>query len=103
MCDYIRVLSLYKQGGMYLDLDVLTLKPYDKDIFSNFLTYGSARMHFVANCILHLEKGHELIDYIMQLLSEDYDAESFGFNGSAVSLAMGWRCNVTQGNLATPF
>ena len=33
----------------------------------------------------------------MQVLASDYDAETYGFNGSATSLAMAMRCNVTQG------
>ena len=58
MSDYIRVVSLMKQGGMYLDLDVVTLKPYDGPQFRNFLTYGSARMEYLSNGIFHFEKGH---------------------------------------------
>ena len=97
MSDYIRVVSLMKQGGMYLDLDVLTLKPYDGPQFRNFLTYGSARMEYLSNTVFHFEKGHGLIDYILRVLAEDYDAETYGFNGVATSLAAAWRCNMTQG------
>ena len=49
MSDYIRILSLYKEGGMYLDLDVLTLKPYKRDIFFNFVT--AKREHFEQNAL----------------------------------------------------
>ena len=29
MSDYIRMVSLYKAGEMYLDLDIVTIKSYD--------------------------------------------------------------------------
>ena len=33
MSDYIRIVSLFKEGGMFLDLDIVTMKPYDGHLF----------------------------------------------------------------------
>jgi hypothetical protein len=45
LSDYIRILSLYKGGGLYLDTDILTLKTYQGDKFRNCLVYDSSDMN----------------------------------------------------------
>ena len=98
MADYIRILSLHKEGGMFLDLDVLTLKPYDGPQFRNFVTFGSAQMRMIANAVVHMDRGHRLTDRIIQLLADEYDPEGYTFNGpEAISAAMSLMCNVTLG------
>jgi len=107
MADYIRILSLHKEGGMFLDLDVLTLKPYDGPQFRNFVTVPASdyyvprsvlqRNATFTNSILHLEHGHRLIDLILELQSEYYDAEGYTFNGpGALSEAMDRLCNSSR-------
>ena len=81
MADYIRILSLHKEGGMFLDLDVLTLKPYDRRIFWNFVTFPSAQRAMFTNAMMHLERGHRLIDAILEQQSSDYDPDGYTFNG----------------------
>ena len=83
MSDYIRILSLYKEGGMYLDLDVLTLKPYDGPSFRNFVTVPGGRENeeIVTNSMLHMNRGLELIDTILKIQAEEYDPDEYIFNG----------------------
>ena len=75
MSQFIRILSLYKQGGMYLDLDVLTVKPYDGPLLRNFVT-----ANFDA---IHLDKGHPFIGEIIKVQTEDNsnDKTPSSFNG----------------------
>jgi hypothetical protein len=96
LSDYLRILSLYKGGGLYLDLDILTIKPYNGEIFRNFLVFGSARMDHISNGAMHLEFGHWLSEEIMQLLVKEYDPDSYIFHGpDAVSEVMKNVCRLT--------
>jgi lactosylceramide 4-alpha-galactosyltransferase len=99
LSDYLRILSLYKGGGLYLDLDILTLKPYNGTIFHNFLVYGSARMDHISNGAMHLEIGHWMSKEIMQVLAKEYDPESYIYHGpDAVGEVMKKFCGLKAGN-----
>lgn len=99
LSDYLRILSLYKGGGLYLDLDILTLKPYNGAMFRNFLVYGSARMDHISNGAMHLEFGHWMSKEIMQVITKEYDPESYIFHGpDAVGEVMKNFCGLKAGN-----
>jgi hypothetical protein len=99
MSDYIRIVSLKKEGGMYLDLDVITLKPYDGPQFRNFVTGRNLQLNGVLNGVLHFDRGHRVIEKSLQLQAEEYDASDFVYNGpEALSLAMEQLCNFTRGD-----
>ena len=94
MSDYIRMVSLKKQGGMYLDLDVLTLKPYNGRLFRNFVICGSAQMKLFTNAVLHLERTHPLIDLMMNQQAQEYLPDEFTFHGpQALTSAVLQLCN----------
>jgi lactosylceramide 4-alpha-galactosyltransferase len=99
LSDYVRILSLYKGGGLYLDLDILTIKPYNGDMFRNFLVYGSARMDHISNGAMHFEVGHWFSEEIMQLLVKEYDPNSYIYHGpDAVSEVMKNVCGLAAGH-----
>jgi hypothetical protein len=99
LSDYIRILTLYKGGGLYLDTDILTLKTYQGDKFRNCLVYGSGRMGVFSNGVMHLERGHWLSAEIIRLLAEEYDKEAYAYHGPAVvSEVMGRMCGVVAGH-----
>ena len=99
LSDYIRILTLYKGGGLYLDTDILTLKTYQGDMFRNCLVYGSGRMEVFSNGVMHLERGHWLSAEIIRLLAEEYDKEAYAYHGPAVvSEVMGRMCGVVAGH-----
>lgn len=81
LSDYIRILTLKKGGGMYLDMDMLTLKPYNGDVFHNFFVYGSTRNDHISNGVMHLEQGHWLSNEIIHLLSSEYYPDSYTYHG----------------------
>ncbi|KZS12678.1 lactosylceramide 4-alpha-galactosyltransferase [Daphnia magna] len=102
LSDYIRILTLYKGGGLYLDTDILTLKPYQGDVFRNCLVYGSSRLEVFSNGVMHLERGHWLSAEIVRLLAAEYDPEAYAYHGPAlVSEVMGRMCGVVAGNSKT--
>lgn len=82
LSDFLRMLSLSKGGGMYMDLDFITLKPFDEKIFWNFFPYPSAERTHLTGSAIHLEHGHRLIDAILKRLSTvKYNPKKYGFYG----------------------
>ena len=97
LSDYIRILTLYKGGGLYLDTDILTLKAYQGDKFRNCLVYDSSDMNVISSGVMHLERGHWLTVKMIRLLAEEYDPSEFVFHGSqAISSLMDSSCGMTQ-------
>lgn len=86
LSDYIRMLSLYKGGGFYLDLDVISIRPIGD--LSNFFVLEDRNCSIVANSVLHLEHGHTFIELIMTHLSDEYDPDDWVFHGSAIMTAI---------------
>ena len=100
MADYIRMVTLKKGGGggMYLDLDVLTLKPYDGPQFRNFVTAKSENFGRIMNDIFHLDRGHRLIGLIQMLQAEEYRPFDFEHNGQgAMTEALADLCHLKSG------
>ena len=87
LSDYVRIVTLNKGGGLYLDLDVLVLKSLNETILRNCLSYESAfsgANNPIGSTVMHLERGHRLLPEIMKLLSEEYDPQDFAYHGSQV-------------------
>ncbi|XP_057367573.1 lactosylceramide 4-alpha-galactosyltransferase-like [Daphnia carinata] len=98
LSDYVRVLTLLKGGGMYMDLDYVTIKRLDEELLWNFLLFETADMKLVTNSVLHLERGHRLIGEMIQRLVKYYDANEYMWHGpSMVSTVMSRTCAVKRG------
>jgi len=83
--DYIRMLSLLKGGGLYMDLDFITLQPLDENILWNFFPIEDKEASTLNGGIFHLEAGHRLIDIIIQgLAAAQYDPKIWIAYGSAL-------------------
>ena len=81
LADYYRVLSLHKNGGLFLDASTLILKQLKGDTFTNFFSYIDDRKVDIGSAAIHLERGHWLPNEIMKLITEDYDPDSYVYNG----------------------
>lgn len=88
LSDYIRMLSLWREGGLYLDLDVLTLKPLSDYILFNFFVLEDKNNTIIPNSVFHLETGHRFVDIIVKHLSEEYDPYDWAFHGPSVTTAL---------------
>jgi hypothetical protein len=98
LSDYIRILTMYKIGGLYLDIDILTLKPFTGDLLKNFLVYGSSRMDHISNGVIHLRRGHRLLREIIKMLAKDYDPTAYLYHGpEVVSEVMKNMCGLVTG------
>ncbi len=72
LSDFIRILTLSKGGGLYLDMDILTLKPFHGETFQIFLVYGNSGMEEISNGAMNMESGHWLPGEIINLLAKEY-------------------------------
>ena len=81
LSDYIRMLTLFKGGGLYMDLDFITLKSLDEKIFWNFFPFPKADRSRLTNSMLHLEHGHRLIEEIIAQLVTGYNPNKYDVHG----------------------
>lgn len=60
--DYVRLYALYREGGLYLDTDVMVLKSFD-DLLSHsaFAGYEGSKHLPVGTCVLASEPGGEWV------------------------------------------
>jgi len=72
MADYVRMLTLYRGGGFYMDLDYVTLKPLDEKFLWNFFLIEGPDMKLLSNSAFHLEHKHRLVSEIIKRLVKYY-------------------------------
>lgn len=70
--DYLRLLALYKYGGVYLDTDVMVYKPLDKFLRHELFT-GFEQWNYPVTAVMGATKGHWLIKEML----ECYDRRKF--------------------------
>lgn len=72
--DYIRAYAVYTEGGIYLDTDVIVLKPFD-DMLNNRAFVGYERPEYPFTAVFGAEAGHPLIKDMLDY----YDGLDIGF------------------------
>lgn len=80
MSDALRFTLIWKYGGIYLDMDVVTLKPL-KYLKNAAVTENWDR---VAAGILIFDKNHELIRKCVYDFAKNYDPYDFVYNGPGI-------------------
>ncbi|KAI4457162.1 lactosylceramide 4-alpha-galactosyltransferase alpha- 14-galactosyltransferase [Holotrichia oblita] len=84
MSDLLRYLTLWKYGGIYLDLDVIVIRPFTK-LSQNFA--GAESERDVAAGVLSFsndEKGHSFATACLHDLKSSYRYNDWGHNGPGV-------------------
>lgn len=82
--DVLRYLTLYKYGGIYLDLDVIVIKPLE-NLAPNFS--GSESDNNVAAGVMRFDatgKGHEHVKACLEDLKNNFKGDDWGYNGPGV-------------------
>ncbi|CAB3253061.1 unnamed protein product [Arctia plantaginis] len=82
--DVLRFLSLYKWGGIYLDLDVVVVRSFD-DLAPNWAARDSDKL--VASGALSFSKdalGREIADLALRDLKDNYRGDVWDRNGPGV-------------------
>ena len=64
--DVARLYALYKEGGIYMDTDVLVYQPLDKFLKHSFFT-GFEQSHFPVTATMGAEKGNKLIKEMLDI------------------------------------
>lgn len=79
--DIARLLILFKYGGIYLDLDTVTIKSFN-DLALNFA--GAESQEDVNNAVIRSSvngSGHEFIKMCLQELKEHFKGDKWGYTG----------------------
>lgn len=76
--DYFRLKLLYEQGGMYLDTDMLLLKPVPEDFF---LSWESQSLKSICNAIIQAEPGNEFIKEWLDAMPEAMESNTWAYGG----------------------
>ena len=82
--DYIRMLSSLKGGGLYMDLDFITMKRMEVDSMSNFLAVEDPLAETLSNGIFHFDYGHPAISEIVKDLAAHYQPKEWVAHGPAL-------------------
>lgn len=82
--DVLRYLSLWKYGGIYLDLDVIVIKPL-QDLPPNYA--GSESENNVAAGVINFSpdgRGHGFAQKCLEDLHRNFRGKDWGYNGPGV-------------------
>lgn len=100
LSDYLRMTTLFKGGGLYLDLDILVLKRLDTDELKNFFVIEEPASTLICNSVLHLEKSHRFTEMIIRYLEAEYEPKEWGFHGGEIITAiMRYYCDFREKQL----
>uniref|UniRef100_A0A8D8GDZ4 Lactosylceramide 4-alpha-galactosyltransferase n=1 Tax=Culex pipiens TaxID=7175 RepID=A0A8D8GDZ4_CULPI len=95
--DVLRLLTVYKYGGTYLDTDVVVMKSLDELPLNYLVSEGDG---FVANGIINLQAsgvGHTLAESMLRDVAKNYSATEWAANGPfLVTRILRQYCNVTE-------
>ncbi|XP_049803114.1 lactosylceramide 4-alpha-galactosyltransferase-like isoform X1 [Schistocerca nitens] len=97
--DVMRLVALWKYGGLYLDLDFVILRNLSK-MGENWIAAESN--YTLANGAMHMSSlpgsaGKELANTYMETLRTEFDGQQWTSNGGAILMKLLLqRCNVTK-------
>lgn len=70
LSDAVRVAVMQKQGGIYLDLDCIVLRPID--CLRNTAGYLKSLPSWVENGVLTFDKSHPFLKFLMKVMVQYY-------------------------------
>lgn len=82
--DFLRYLTLYRYGGIYLDMDVVMLRSME-EVPPNF-TGAESNTHLAAGVmsLAHNGFGHEIAESCLREFQQNFDGSDWGNNGPGV-------------------
>ncbi|XP_048460177.1 alpha-1,4-N-acetylglucosaminyltransferase-like isoform X1 [Rhincodon typus] len=83
LADGCRLALLWKYGGIYLDTDIISIKPLD---FKNFLCEESS--NYANNAALGFNRSHSFIKSCLRDFVEDYNGADWGHQGPKLMTRM---------------
>ncbi|XP_065332859.1 lactosylceramide 4-alpha-galactosyltransferase-like [Cloeon dipterum] len=92
--DILRVVTILKYGGVYLDLDFVIQQSL-ASLPPNWLSFEMGSE--VCNGAFGFKKGHPMVQMMAKELAETFDGSNWGHNGpSMVSRVMSRTCGMTR-------
>lgn len=79
--QYVRLVTFYRGGGLYMDLDVLTTRPLNERILWNAFVFEAPENDILSSTMFHLEWKHPLIEETMTRLGNIISIESSAYPG----------------------
>lgn len=81
LSDFVRLVSLWRGGGFYLDIDYIIVRELPLARFSNFLVIEGLDGGLLNNGVMHLDANHWLVDKLMRYIDENYDPGDYHLHG----------------------
>ena len=74
LSDTLRLAVVYKVGGLYSDLDSVTIKDLSnlKNVVGATLQTATTTYHHIANGVFHFAKNHDLLLHYMERINQTY-------------------------------
>lgn len=76
--DYIRFYAIYYYGGIYLDMDMEVLQPFDDSLFTHGLNFGLEDGGGIEGAFIAGEKGHPILRELMDWYENNTFIQSDG-------------------------
>ncbi|XP_020391314.2 lactosylceramide 4-alpha-galactosyltransferase-like [Rhincodon typus] len=83
LADGCRLALLWKYGGIYLDTDIISIKPLD---FRNFV--GAESVRFANNAALGFNRSHSFVESCLRDFVEKYNGAAWGQQGPRLMTRM---------------
>jgi hypothetical protein len=77
--DLMRVLIVYKFGGLYSDLDIVAIKPLPDNLPIRYMTADNSRR--LSSCYFSFEKRSPFLNKLMKDIVDNFDPTKWGANG----------------------
>lgn len=84
LSNLLRIVLLYRFGGIYLDTDVLVLKsfkPLRNSIGAQTVDAVTRKWSRLNNAVMIFDKGHPLLREFIQEFAQTFDGNKWGHNG----------------------
>jgi hypothetical protein len=76
----VRKAMLYRWGGIYMDFDVIVLRPID---VTNALSWMNSEV-WLNGGVMVFEKGHPFLDQCLEDFAKNYNGREWGHNGPSL-------------------
>ena len=87
--DLLRILILYQWGGVYMDADVIVVRPLDS---LKMNAIGREDKNYLNGAFMTFEKGNMYLKACLEEFARNYDPHSWGGNGREL-LTRVWKRN----------
>lgn len=88
IADAARLALLWKHGGVYSDLDTITIKSFEPLISRNGVGYIYENVDSLGNGVMVFRREHDFIMQIMKAFVAVYDPNDWGVNGPVLIINM---------------